>query len=314
MGIYEFGEPDQAAYVRYVAGFCLRYFAVAGGLCWFFHVWGRGDWLPYRIQQSFPGRRELAHEIRWSMSNAVCTGASTLFLLRLVRDGHTRMYFDAMDRGWAYFALSVLLGVAGYDAWFYWQHRLLHTRWLFRQAHVIHHRVTNPTPFATFAHHPVETFLGNAFFILFLTAVPMHPAALALVGSAIVAFGIVAHLGYELYPTGFTRHGILGWLNTATHHNMHHSEVRCNYGLALNWWDRWMGTNHPAYLATFDAMKARVVAASVFNYLGPPVVARDPRTSSGDVGIRNARPVPLSHGLGREDEDLSASFPVQVTP
>src|SRR5437870_10672185 len=187
MGIYEFGEPDLAAYVRYVAGFCLRYFAVAGGLCWFFHVWGRGDWLPYRIQQSFPGRRELAHEIRWSMSNAVCTGASTLFLLRLVRDGHTRMYFDAMDRGWAYFALSVLLGVAGYDAWFYWQHRLLHTRWLFRQAHVIHHRVTNPTPFATFAHHPAETFLGNAFFILFLTAVPMHPAALALVGSAIVA-------------------------------------------------------------------------------------------------------------------------------
>ena len=31
-----------------------------------------------------------------------------------------------------------------------------------------------------------------------------------------------------------------------------------NYGLAFNWWDRLMRTNHPAYLATFDAMKARL--------------------------------------------------------
>ena len=71
-------------------------------------------------------------------------------------------------------AISVVLGVAGYDAWFYWQHRLLHTPWLFRRAHAIHHRVANPTPFATFAHHPIETFMGNAYFILFVAA---HPRA-----------------------------------------------------------------------------------------------------------------------------------------
>lgn len=257
MAIDQFLQPDLAAYVRYCAGFCLRYFAIGGALFLLLHVWLRRRWLVYRIQQTFPSLREVGHEIRWSMSNTLCTGLATLLLYRLIRDGRTSLYFDIGAHGWAYFAFSVLLGIAGYDAWFYWQHRLLHTPWLFRHAHAIHHRVTNPTAFATFAHHPIETFMGNAYFLLLAIFVPMHPLALGAVGAVIFGFGIVGHLGYEFYPRGFVRHRLLGWYNTSTHHNMHHSETDCNYGLCFNYWDRLLGTNHPAYLDTFDAMKAR---------------------------------------------------------
>jgi sterol desaturase/sphingolipid hydroxylase (fatty acid hydroxylase superfamily) len=254
---FELFTPTVGAYVWYCVGFCLRYFAIAGGLYGIFHVWFGRRSLVYRIQRTFPSLAEIGHEIRWSMSNTACTGVSTLLLYWLVREQRTHMYFAVGERGWPYFVASVVLGVAGYDAWFYWQHRLLHTPWLFRRAHAIHHRVANPTPFATFAHHPIETLMGNAYFILFVLLIPVHPLALGLVGVIIFAFGIVGHLGYELYPDGFADHPVLGWLNTSTHHNMHHSHAACNYGLCFNYWDRLMETNHLTYRRTFDAITAR---------------------------------------------------------
>ncbi len=261
MSSSDFFQPSLGAYIRYCIGFGIRYAVVAGGVYWLFHVGFKRAWLRHRIQLTFPSFDEVAHEIRWSLSNTACTGLSVLLLYRLVHDGRTSMYFAVADHGWIYFLLSVLLGIVGYDAWFYWQHRLLHTPWLFRRAHAIHHRVANPTAFATFAHHPIETFMGNAYFILYVMFVPVHPLAFGAVGLAIFSVGIVAHMGYELYPSGFTRHAVSRWFNTSTHHNMHHSHVGCNYGLWLNYWDFCMGTNHDAYHGTFEAIKARLASS-----------------------------------------------------
>jgi Delta7-sterol 5-desaturase len=275
MDVHEFFEPDLGAYVRYVIGFALRYFAVAGGLFVLLNLWMRRRWLVYRVQPTFPGRGEVGHEVLWSMSNAACTGISTLILYQLVRDGHTRMYFDAGAHGWLYFVATVVLGVVSYDAWFYWQHRLLHTEWLYRHAHAIHHRVTNPTPLATFTSHPIETFMGNVFFLLLPLVVPIHPLAMGLVGLYIFLFGILLHTGYEFFPAGFTRHPVLRWVNTSTHHNMHHGLARSNYGLCFNFWDWLMGTNDVGYHDTFDAIKARLVgtpapAAALGGYAESP--------------------------------------------
>ena len=257
MGDTEFFEPNLGAYVRYVLGFCLRYFLFAGGFVCVFHLWGPRKWLVRKIQMTFPGAAEMRHEILWSMSNALCTGLSTMLVWSLIRDGHTEMYFNLADRGWLYFMFSVLVGIVGYDSWFYWQHRALHTPWLFRHAHAIHHRSHNPTPLATFAHHPIETFFGNAYFVLLVMVFPIHPLALGLVGLQIVGVGLIAHSGYEFYPAGFTRHGVLRWHNTSTHHNMHHSHIACNYGSTFSYWDRLMGSLHRDYDETFDAIKAR---------------------------------------------------------
>ena len=245
-----------AVYVWYYLGSCLRYFAVAGSIYCVFHAWFPRRWLAYRIQKTFPRRNEVGHEIRWSMASMACSGIASVVLYDLIRGGWTRMYFEVAGYGWGWFAFSVVLGIVGYDAWFYWQHRLLHTPWWFRRAHQVHHRSSNPTPFANFAHHPIEISLGNVYFISFVVLVPMHPVALGLVSMFVFGWGMVAHSGYELYPGGFTRHRAFGWINSATHHNMHHSHVGCNYGMFFNYWDRLMATNHPAYRATFDATKA----------------------------------------------------------
>lgn len=261
MGASEMFEPGLQAYLGYCAAFCFRYFAVAGAVYWLFHVAFRQRWLGYRIQQVFPAAGEVAYEIRWSLMNMACTGLSTLFLYWLIQSGRTRMYFE-VGGGWLYLAFSAVLCVVAYDSWFYWQHRLLHTPWLFRHVHAVHHRAANPTAFASFAHHPIETFMGNAYFIAFVILIPVHPLALGAAGAGLFALNIVTHMGYELYPRGFTRHPILGWHNTSTHHNMHHRHVGWNYSICFNHWDRWMGTIHPAYDETFEAIKERRKAAA----------------------------------------------------
>jgi len=54
-------------------------------------------------------------------------------------------------------------------------------------------------------------------------------------------------------PAGFARSRWLGWLTTATHHDLHHATFRWNYRLYFTWWDRLMRTEHPQYLEHFDA-------------------------------------------------------------
>jgi len=250
-------EPSLYGYIGYCVGFFLRYFIVAGGMYGFFHLVFKQRWAAHRVQQDFPPAKNVVYEIRWSILNTAATGVATLLIYHLIREGRTSMYFDLDARSWKYFALSVFLCIAGYDTWIYWQHRWLHTPWLFRHVHSIHHRLTNPSTFAAFAQHPIETFMGNIYFILFLVYVPIHPFALAAAGAYMFGIGILAHSGYEFYPRGFTRHPVLGWINASTHHNMHHRHVNCNYGNWFNCWDTLLGTNHPAYHDTFDAVADR---------------------------------------------------------
>ena len=261
MVVGELLKASVGTYLTLCAGFCVRYFTIIGGLYWILHVGFKEKWLSRRVQEAFPPPRDVAHEIRWSMINGAFTGLSGLVLYRLIHEGRTTMYFSVSDYGWMYFLASIVLGIAGYDTWIYWQHRLLHTRWLYRHVHAVHH-TTNPTAFASLARHPVEAFIEQIYYILFILFVPVHPAAIGAVFMLFFANGVIAHLGYEFYPRAFTRHSLLGWVSTSTYHNMHHSLAGCNYGNAFNCWDRLMGTSHPAYHRTFDAVKARVEAAT----------------------------------------------------
>jgi sterol desaturase/sphingolipid hydroxylase (fatty acid hydroxylase superfamily) len=38
------------------------------------------------------------------------------------------------------------------------------------------------------------------------------------------------------------RHGIASWVNTVTHHDLHHQLIHSNYSLYFTHWDRLMGT------------------------------------------------------------------------
>jgi Delta7-sterol 5-desaturase len=70
-------------------------------------------------------------------------------------------------------------------------------------------------------------------------------------------YNVYGHLGYELYPKGFSSGRLGKWINTSVNHNMHHQTIQGNYGLYFLWWDRWMGTLNSSYNETFEAVKSR---------------------------------------------------------
>jgi len=147
--------------------------------------------------------------------------------------------------------------VIAHDAYFYWMHRALHLKALFRRAHMTHHMSRTPTPWAAYSFAPIEAAFEAAFLPLFLLIVPFH----ALVVLAFLIHQIIrnaiGHSGHELAWSGFTRSRWTGWLTTTTHHDLHHSEGRHNFGLYFTWWDRMMGTEHPRYHEKFEAIAAQ---------------------------------------------------------
>lgn len=253
-------EPGLPAFVRYVVGFVARYAVICGGLYVFFHVF-RGLW-KYKIQRRDAKPAHVRHEIFWSMVNTLVTGSFLMLVYWMITNGHTRFYFDIGEHGWGWFLLSIPLGTLGFDTWFYWMHRGLHTRWLFKHAHSVHHKSVNPTVFSAFAHHPIETLAEDLYFLVLIMVIPMHPLAFGFMGFHAFMLAVLGHMGYEFFPRGWTTNKILGLHNTGTHHNMHHSHPTGNYGLYFNWWDQLMGTNHPEYHRYFDGIKQWQVTAS----------------------------------------------------
>jgi sterol desaturase/sphingolipid hydroxylase (fatty acid hydroxylase superfamily) len=80
----------------------------------------------------------------------------------------------------------------------------------------------------------------------------MHAAVVVAFVLHQITRNVLGHMGHELAWPGFTRSRLTGWLTTTTHHDLHHSQGRYNYGLYFTWWDRMMGTEHPRYHEAFE--------------------------------------------------------------
>jgi sterol desaturase/sphingolipid hydroxylase (fatty acid hydroxylase superfamily) len=73
--------------------------------------------------------------------------------------------------------LTIFLNLVLLTLWnevhFYACHRVLHTRWLYRKVHAVHHRSIVPTPFSTFSFHWFEATLLSSVMILALLVWPL---------------------------------------------------------------------------------------------------------------------------------------------
>ena len=159
--------------------------------------------------------------------------------------------------GWAGdLALFAALIVA-HDAYFYWVHRAMHHPRLFKTFHRAHHRSITPTPWAAYSFAIPEAFVMIAFVPIWLFVV----ATPGWVMLSWILFQItrnaMGHAGFELHPRWWLSTPVTRWINTTTHHDLHHAGgFNKNYGLYFTWWDKMMGTEHPRYAERF----AEVVA------------------------------------------------------
>jgi plant 4alpha-monomethylsterol monooxygenase len=129
------------------------------------------------------------------------------------------------------------------DAWHYFAHRALHTRWAYKHIHGVHHRYTTPFgPAANFA-HPIETFFTGFGTLLAVIVLRPHLSTM-LVWVAVRQWqAISVHIGYS-FPVRPSR--ILPFMGGAQFHDTHHRRPHCNFAPTFVWLDRLFRTDEDA--------------------------------------------------------------------
>ena len=225
----------------------LRYLLTALPLFLIFYVWEKKAWRRKKIQVKFPQLKDYQREIGYSIITilifslvGVLVTASPLHQFNLVYDEIATYEFG-------YWGLSIMLMIFLHDNYFYWIHRLMHHSKLFKYFHLVHHKSTNPSPWAAYAFHPLEAVIEASIIFLIVWLIPYYRTALLIFLIFMISYNVYGHLGYELYPKGFHKHFIGRWINTSINHNLHHKYFEGNYGLYFLIRDRWLGTVRQDY-------------------------------------------------------------------
>lgn len=121
---------------------------------------------------------------------------------------------------------------------FYVCHRALHTRWLLRHVHRVHHASVVPTPFSTYSFHWIEAALLGSVMLTAMLWHDFHVLALLALPVISIAGNMLGHLDYDPFPGAHERR----FVAMARRHQQHHARSKGNYGFLLSWLDRWLGT------------------------------------------------------------------------
>ena len=213
-----------------------RYLATSGFFAWL-TVRRRGD-----AHDGLQG--QMRREIGWSLLSAAIYGIPAgIVAWGWQEQGWTRIYHGWTTSDLWYAPLSLFLYLFAHDTWFYWTHRLMHRPKWFSAMHAVHHASRPPTAWAAMSFHPWEALTGAAIIPLLVFLVPIHVVVLGLVLLVMTVMGVTNHMGWEMFPRRFVHSRFGSWAITASHHQRHHEEYRCNYGLYFRFWDRLCGTD-----------------------------------------------------------------------
>ena len=219
-----------------------RYLFSAGFFYLYYYVLKYKKYVGERLS-SFnnpPGqsKKEIVYSLKSSLVFAII-GTGTYWLWQ---QGHTAIYTDIHDWPLWYLPVSFILYSLIHETYYYWVHRAMHHRWLYRRVHRAHHSSIVPTPWTAFSFHPWEALIESLILPALLVLIPIHVMVLGGYLLLMTISSVINHLDIEIYPAFFQRSFLGKLLIGATHHHYHHSEFRTNYGLYYTFWDQWMGT------------------------------------------------------------------------
>lgn len=242
-------------YLVFLLFMALRYFLFAGVAFGFFYVLFKNKFLNIKIQRLFPKQKDYRREIGYSFFTMFIFSLYAILIFKTPVTQFTKIYKDIHEHSLVYFFASILLALVIHDTYFYWTHRLMHHPKLFKWFHLVHHKSTNPSPWASYSFHPLEAIVEGGIIIIVVFLIPIHPAAIGLFLLIMLSYNVYGHLGFEIFPRWLLRTRLGKWLNTSTNHNMHHKYFNDNYGLYFRFWDKLMHTTHPKYDETLNRIK-----------------------------------------------------------
>jgi sterol desaturase/sphingolipid hydroxylase (fatty acid hydroxylase superfamily) len=151
-----------------------------------------------------------------------------------------------------YLACLAFLVPVIHEFHFFCIHRLIHTPFLYKWVHSVHHNSVNPSPWSSLSMHPVES-LGYFAPILYHLIIPSNP---------ILALFQLHHAGFGAVPghIGFDKVEITDDMAIESHayiHYLHHKFFEVNYGDGLIPFDKLFGTFHDGSKDADERMNER---------------------------------------------------------
>jgi sterol desaturase/sphingolipid hydroxylase (fatty acid hydroxylase superfamily) len=225
-----------------------------------------------KIRETSPPHRQLAIEFFYSLRSMVLFATFGVAVDLASRAGLYPLADMATRWGAPWLVASVVIGVVAHDAYVYWVHRLMHRPRWFRRTHRRHHLSNNPSPFTAYSFDVNEALLMVGFAVVFPLVFPMHWGAMSWVMMHQIVRNTFLHSGYELTPARANGRPWFDFLTTTTHHDLHHAQAGYNFAPWFTWWDRALGTEHPAYHAEYAKVASRRIAAPA----GAPALGQVP--------------------------------------
>ena len=231
-----------------------RYFIIAGVFYFIFYILFKNNFIQLKIQNNFPNSKMLITEIFFSMQTMVIFGVVSILIRYLIVNDYSMLYSSISDFGMLYFLFSLVVLILIHDFYFYFSHKLIHHKKLFF-IHRRHHLSTNPTPWSAFSFGPIEAVIQIIWIPIIILIIPLHPFSLLIWALWMMVMNVIGHLGFEIYSKNFLNSLIGKILNASTHHNLHHSRSKSNFGLYFRFWDKIMETEDKNYRSTFEKIK-----------------------------------------------------------
>ncbi|WP_253276421.1 sterol desaturase family protein [Synechococcus sp. PCC 6312] len=236
----------------------VRFLAVAGVFAAFAALARRTFWRHRWVNLRPYKKHQFCQELAWSLLTSgifALTGAITAVLWQW---GYTAVYVEIGGWGYLYFVLSLLIALLVHETYYYWLHRWMHHPKIYPWMHKVHHQSITTSAWTAFSFHPLEALAQALFLPILVFVLPLHPYAIVILLTVMTFSSVINHLNLELYPAHFNRHWLGRFLIGATHHSLHHSQFRYNFGLYFTFWDHLMGTESETYNALFD-QKTQVI-------------------------------------------------------
>lgn len=129
------------------------------------------------------------------------------------------------------------------DFCFYWSHRTLHSKFLYKHIHKKHHEFVVPVSIASHYAHPLEFIFGNVLpygMGPLILGTKMHFFTRICWGILRLTETANGHSGYEFPWAPFT---LMPFSGSAQYHGYHHTTNLGNYSTFFTVWDTVFGTN-----------------------------------------------------------------------
>lgn len=235
-----------------------RYALFAAVFYWVFKVKYQETFADREVQTRVRRSGQTRREIGWSLLTSLIFTAIGMGLLLAWQSGYTKIYSDIQAHSWLWYGFSIVLVLFLHETYYYWLHRWMHRPGVYRWVHKTHHESITTSAWTSFSFHPVESLLQAVVIPVLAFVIPLHVSALGLILLIMTTTSAINHLNTEIYPRDFDRHWLGRWLIGATHHSLHHSQFRYNFGLYFTFWDKWMQTESPDFRKLFGKKTGRM--------------------------------------------------------